>query len=91
MAIETGSVIYNAIKRYYQMGFYDENDMLDFVKWGTLTKEQYAAITGKVYPDPAADTPIEEPTTEEPAAEEPTTDPEEPPAEEPPTDGNATS
>lgn len=81
MAIETGSVIYNAIKRYYQMGFYSEEDMRDFVEWGTLTKEQYAAITGKVYPEPAAETPTEEPTA----------DPENPPAEEPTTDGNATS
>lgn len=84
MAIETGSVIYNAIKRYYQMGFYSEEDMKDFVEWGTLTKEQYAAITGNVYPEPAAETPTEEPTTEEPATEEPA-------PENPPTDGNATS
>lgn len=93
MAIETGSSFYNAIKKYYQgpPKLYDDQDMLNFVEWGTLTKEQYAAITGKVYPEPAAETPTEEPTTEEPATEEPTTDPENPPAEEPTTDGNTTS
>lgn len=89
MAIETGSSFYNAIKRYYQgpPKLYDNQDMLNFVEWGTLTKEQYAAITGKVYPEPSAETPTEEPTTEEPATEEPTNEGTDGGDTEPPSEG----
>jgi uncharacterized XkdX family phage protein len=40
---------YKTIKKYYSMGFYNDEDMKVFVASKDITPEQYKEITGKDY------------------------------------------
>lgn len=39
--------MFNIVKRYYDRGIYDKNDVKKFVLAGRLTAEQYTEITGE--------------------------------------------
>lgn len=41
---------YDAIKEYYDLGFYTNEDVAVFVQAGWITAEQYGEITGEPYP-----------------------------------------
>ena len=41
--------MYKVVKRYYDKGIYDNDDVKVFVKAGKLTAEQYESITGEPY------------------------------------------
>lgn len=41
--------MYKVVKRYYDKGFYTEEDVKKFVKAGKLTPEEYEDITGTAY------------------------------------------
>ena len=41
--------MYDIVKRYYDAGYYTDEDVAKFVKKGKLTPEQYEEITGKPY------------------------------------------
>lgn len=41
--------MYKIVKRYYERGIYDENDVATFVRAGKITPEEYREITGEVY------------------------------------------
>ena len=64
---------YDAIARYYKMGFYTEDNMRTFVKAKKITEDDFEVITGTPYNVPV--TPLE-PTTpveeEQPPTEEET-------------------
>lgn len=40
---------YKTVKRYYDKGFYTDEDVAVFVKTGKITAEEYTLITGKPY------------------------------------------
>ena len=40
--------MFNIVKRYYDRGIYDKNDVKKFVLAGRLTAEQYTEITGEM-------------------------------------------
>ena len=40
---------YKTVKRYYDKGIYDNEDVAVFVRAGRLTPEQYEMITGEPY------------------------------------------
>ena len=37
------------VKRYYDLGIYDNADVAKFVRAGKITAEQFAEITGELY------------------------------------------
>lgn len=39
--------MFNIVKRYYDRGIYDKDDVAKFVKAGRLTAEEYKEITGE--------------------------------------------
>lgn len=39
--------MFNIVKRYYDRGIYDKDDVAKFVKAGRLTGEEYKEITGE--------------------------------------------
>lgn len=41
--------MFTIVKRYYNRGIYDDNDVATFVKAGRLTKDEYKEITGQDY------------------------------------------
>lgn len=41
--------MFKIVKRYYDRGIYDNNDVKKFVKAGKLEKEEYKQITGEDY------------------------------------------
>lgn len=41
--------MYEKIKRYYELGFWDERKVRNAVIQAVITKKQYKAITGKTY------------------------------------------
>ena len=43
------SRLYKTIKRYYDKGYYDSNDVATFVRAGKITAEEYELITGEPY------------------------------------------
>lgn len=43
------SKYYKTVKRYYDKGIYDNNDVAVFVRAGKITKEEYKEITGEGY------------------------------------------
>lgn len=47
---------YDAIKRYYGLGCYTNENMRVFVKAERITKEQYKAIVGEDYDKPVTST-----------------------------------
>ena len=40
---------FTIVKRYYDRGFYDNEDVAVFVAAGKITAEQYETITGEKY------------------------------------------
>lgn len=45
------SKYYKTVKRYYDKGIYDNDDVAVFVRAGKITKEEYTLITGLPYPE----------------------------------------
>lgn len=43
------SSMYKVVKRYYDKGTYDKDDVRKFVVAGRLTEEEYESITGEPY------------------------------------------
>lgn len=43
------SILYDKVKKYYQMGFYTKKMVADFVKKGKITPTEYKLITGEDY------------------------------------------
>lgn len=43
------SRLYKTVKRYYDKGTYDNDDVKQFVRAGRITKEEYKLITGEEY------------------------------------------
>ena len=43
------SRLYKTVKRYYDKGIYDKENVATFVRTGQLTPEEYEMITGEVY------------------------------------------
>lgn len=43
------SLYYKVVKRYYDKGFYDNEDVAVFVRAGKITAEEYELITGEPY------------------------------------------
>ena len=43
------SALYKKVKKYYDMGLYNDKMVADFVKKGRLTPEEYELITGQPY------------------------------------------
>lgn len=41
--------MYKIVKRYYDKGYYDEEDVKVFVRAGKITPEEYEKITGIPY------------------------------------------
>lgn len=41
--------MFGIVKRYYDAGIYDNNDVAKFVKAGKLKAEEYKEITGEDY------------------------------------------
>ncbi|WP_088838926.1 XkdX family protein [Listeria sp. ILCC792] len=41
----------NDIKIFYDWGLYGNEDVVKFVGFGAITKEEYQEITGEVYPE----------------------------------------
>lgn len=41
--------MYKVVKRYYDKGFYDKEDVKKFVRAGKITPEEYKEITGEEY------------------------------------------
>ncbi|WP_338816884.1 XkdX family protein [Bacillus subtilis] len=73
--MEDNTFVYKAIKLYYNKivngeRLYSKEQVARFVELGTITREQYAAITGEVYPGHA---PSEKPTEDPPVTEDPPT------------------
>lgn len=49
MSMATVSPRYNLLKRYYDMGIYNDENMKIFVACGWLTADEYREITGSIY------------------------------------------
>ena len=49
MTTSTISPRYNLLKRYYDMGIYNDENMKVFVACGWLTADEYQEITGSIY------------------------------------------
>lgn len=49
MTMSTVSPRYNLLKKYYDMGIYNDENMKIFVACGWLTAEEYQEITGSIY------------------------------------------
>lgn len=49
MAMSTVSPRYNLLKKYYDMGIYNDENMKVFVACRWLTAEEYQEITGSIY------------------------------------------
>lgn len=47
------SRLYNTIKRYYDMGLYNEDQLRVFVQKKAITPAEYEQITGEAYEAPA--------------------------------------
>ena len=45
------STYYKVVKRYYDKGIYDNDDVAVFVRAGKITAEEYELITGEPYED----------------------------------------
>lgn len=43
------SRLYKTVKRYYDKGIYDKDDVATFVRAGQITPEEYKMITGEEY------------------------------------------
>lgn len=43
------SAMYKTVKKYYDMGFYNDSQVAVFVEKGKITKTEYKEITGKSY------------------------------------------
>lgn len=43
------SRMYETVKRYYDLGYYDKDDVAKFVAKGKITPEEYKEITGEKY------------------------------------------
>lgn len=43
------SKYYKTVKRYYDKGIYDNDDVAVFVRAGKITEEEYKEITGEGY------------------------------------------
>lgn len=43
------SRMYETVKRYYDLGYYDKDDVAKFVAKGKITPEEYELITGEPY------------------------------------------
>ncbi len=43
------SRLYRTVKRFYDRGFYDNEDVKVFVRAGSITAEEYELITGVPY------------------------------------------
>ena len=43
------SKYYKTVKRYYDKGIYDNDDVAVFVRTGKITPEEYEMITGEPY------------------------------------------
>ena len=43
------SRLHKTVKRYYDKGIYDNENVATFVRAGQLTPEEYEEITGEVY------------------------------------------
>lgn len=43
------SRMYNTVKRYYDKGYYNDEDVAKFVEAGKITAEEYEIITGEPY------------------------------------------
>ncbi len=41
--------MFNIVKRYYEAGYYSNEDVAKFVKMNKITIEQYEEITGEDY------------------------------------------
>lgn len=41
--------MFEKVKKYYDLGFYNDSQVAAFVEKGKLTPEQYKEITGKDY------------------------------------------
>lgn len=41
--------MFKIVKRYYERGIYDKNDVAKFVKAGRITAVEYKEITGEYY------------------------------------------
>lgn len=41
--------MYEKIKRFYDLGLYNDSNVSKFVQHGYITEEQYMEITGKKY------------------------------------------
>ena len=41
--------MFSIVKRYYNLGFYNEDKVAVFVRAGQLSAEEYQQITGKEY------------------------------------------
>lgn len=43
------SRMYETVKRYYDLGYYDKDNVAKFVAKGKITPEEYEEITGEKY------------------------------------------
>lgn len=43
------SRMYKTVKRFYDRGFYDNDNVATFVRAGRITAEEYKLITGEEY------------------------------------------
>lgn len=42
---------FEKVKRYYDLGLYDNGDVWDFVSYNKITQEEYSEITHREYTD----------------------------------------
>lgn len=47
------SRLYNTVKRYYDKGYYTNEDIKTFVRAGKITAAEYELITGEPYAETA--------------------------------------
>ena len=43
------NAMYKTVKKYYDMGFYNDSQVAVFVEKGKITETEYNEITGKIY------------------------------------------
>ncbi len=47
------NTLYKVVKRYYDKGLYDKDDVAKFIRAGKLTAADYETITGEPYEEAA--------------------------------------
>lgn len=63
---------YENIKLCYSWGCYSKVDLGDYVKMGSITKDQYKELCGEDFPETVVENPTESPVTDQPTTTEST-------------------